>query len=437
MEKNIMATIFFILVAASHVLMSDKNKDIDLVIIGKTGNGKSATGNTILGKKSFVTSPNSKSVTKTAQFDYSEYNNRIIKVVDSPGIFDTDLSKEDGLKLFIDAIHNAIALNPEGYHAFLLVVRFGSRFTEEDQKTVYFLKKIFGEDFFSKFVIMVVTYGDNYDAEETGVARFSDWVKTQGGSLKNLVDECGGRVILFDNKCKDEVKKKTQVDQLLTMVDRLSVLGLRYTNSHFKMALDEREKMMVENILPMIREESLREASLILEQLGQVQAHEPKKRLDILEALESRAGALLEGIIEQDKGTGALDALIENAQHIVQNVGDQMHAANEALELQANKVKTKKKIKDLKETRDHARKDNNFQLAADLKEKIDYLERAFADQDETDRLRSQDLKVAYERALGEFKSAKEESAWAMIKSFGRGLLNNLYYILSFGFLRDL
>ncbi|CAL1548368.1 unnamed protein product [Lymnaea stagnalis] len=40
----------------------------------------------------------------------------------------------------MDAMQDAILLNPKGYHAFLLVVRYGGRFTFEDKEVIRILK---------------------------------------------------------------------------------------------------------------------------------------------------------------------------------------------------------------------------------------------------------------------------------------------------------
>ncbi|KAK0046789.1 protein AIG1 [Biomphalaria pfeifferi] len=109
------------------------NDEIDLLLIGKTGNGKSALGNLILDYEACVSEPSATSVTKEVCDDVNEINGRIIKVMDSPGVEDTDWENDEATNSVVNALCQAIVINPQGYHAFLLVVKFGGRFTKEDK----------------------------------------------------------------------------------------------------------------------------------------------------------------------------------------------------------------------------------------------------------------------------------------------------------------
>ncbi|CAL1542399.1 unnamed protein product, partial [Lymnaea stagnalis] len=298
--------------------------DIDLLLIGKTSNGRSALGNTILRRKAFLSKSSQESVTKKVDYHVSNFNNFVIKVFDGPGVGYTCLDDEHSKILVIKAMEFAITTNPRGYHAFLLVTEYGGRFTDKDQDTVTFLKRIFGENFVKNFCILVLTNGDRFESEDNGLT-FGEWCKEQTGVFKELLEECCHRVILFDNRTEVEAKKMKQLTDLIEMVDKLRLRGLRYTDENFQKAREAREKLMVEAKEPRVCEETMYEISLILQKLQWTHENvDQKDKRSYFDDLQQRAKNLYDNIQVQDKETGALHDIIHTTKSVQVTIADEI-----------------------------------------------------------------------------------------------------------------
>src|SRR5436190_15334984 len=179
-------------------------------MIGTTGSGKSALGNVISGIDEFEETASSVAVTKKVQIVQFKSESITYHIIDTVGIGDTQLSKEE----ILSSLEAAAYIIKDGLSQVLFVTN--GRFTKEQISAYSLLQETIFDRKVGKYTTIVRTNFPNFSSQKE-CEKDQELLLTQNEELSKTVESCSGFIYvdnppipIIDGEDTERIRKKKE-----------------------------------------------------------------------------------------------------------------------------------------------------------------------------------------------------------------------------------
>ena len=280
-----------------------------VMLVGKTGAGKSSFGNFVLGRESFVTSSGLEVVTAKAAADSVMVEGHELYVVDTPGFGDPASSEDEhdlGIEEMVRGLQLAVEDGDPGIDMIVYVISASDRFTKEQHTAIEVIKS---GDIWS-YVLVVFTNADkirSLDKRQYILDLLSKGDKCPK-ALKQMMDEVERRFMIVNSLNSSETYRKEQVLALLCNLHSMKKKnnGKRYSHQLF-VDIHERYKHLKAH-----SKEQSETVSILL--------HSTESYMSTIDRLEEEVGRLQKELKQSkenyDEEAASKQALKENVERL-------------------------------------------------------------------------------------------------------------------------
>ena len=202
--------------------------DLNILVCGKSGNGKSSIANFLIGYERFLTGFLGTNMNEPlhcevgeAKIKFKSAGTGTLRVVDTPGLFDFEADPQECLSAMSQVVYSL----PGGLHAFIFVLPFQQSLTEDDAQVLGEMSMFFSRAMMNYTFFLLNTYRNDLECPE-------NLADTLPEVFQNAVNKSTKVVWLVNPTEKsEEVRQELRRKILSDVIKNLNKVGKSYDSA--------------------------------------------------------------------------------------------------------------------------------------------------------------------------------------------------------------